>query len=291
MSARTKTTRQGFTFSMRMAQYLDAVNVLLRTAEGDTSGDMRILQGSWSFADTSAGTHGADGAADLSDYNGAVREKWLRKLGGAAWRRPKTSKWNPHIHVIQDGNPYASGAALDQVIEYHQRGDGLLGTAGDPGYHMYVFPKFLYGTTRARWVCIEPTHAYKQPTKRTETQLDTVMHTGQATTSNDVCRVRTPDGNEWFVTKAGHFFRKSDFVRRPSGYVQATQRWIVAADLAYGRVSPGPDAAKVGDPLPRGKTFTSYGYAFRVVAGQSVRYVMNAGGRWFTGTSLDEVVA
>lgn len=296
MSATTRTTRQGFKFSMRMAQMIDAVNVLMRTAEGDTSGDMRILQGSWSDADASGGTHTGDGAGDFSDFNGAKREKWFRKLGGAGYRRAKLVRngvvvWNPHIHVIQDGNPYASDAARRQVVEYHNRGDALVGDAPDTGYHMYVFPEFLYGTTRARWICIDPTHAYSQPTKRTETQLDTVMVTGQDTTYNDVCRVVVGSTTEWFVTRAGHFFKRSEFVRRPTGYVRKTQRWVVAAAKAYGRDRPGPDGLVIGTALPRGKTFTSYGYCSRVVDGRTVWYVMNAGGRWFTGTSLDTAVA
>lgn len=284
MSATTRTTRQGFTFSRKMAQYLDAVNTLLQLVEGETS-DMRILQGSWSYADTSAGTHAGDAAADLSDYNGAKREKWLRKLGGAANRRKATSKWNPHIHVILDGVPTASPAALDQVEDYHDRRNGLADNGPDTGYHMYVFPKFMYGTTRARWICVVPCHAYRQPTSRDETVLPVEYHTGQATTSNDVCRVRVGE-TEWIVTKAGHFLKRSNFVRRPTGYVQKSEPWIVTADEAYGRVSPGIDADKIGEPLLRGKEFTSVGYVLRTVNGVQVKYVMTAGGRWITGTSL-----
>lgn len=292
MSAATKTTYQGHTVNMLTKQILAVANYLLRLeANGGETVDVTMTQGSYNTTVKASGTtHYGGGVFDLTAFNIKNRVKVFRKIGAPGWERFASSSWPHHGHFLVDGDPTKSDAADDQETEYHHRGDGLIGSGGDYGYHMFVFPRFMYGTTRARWVCVAPCHGYAQPTSRDETMLSIEMHTGQATTSNDLCRVKV-DGVEWFLTKAGHFFKRSNFVRRPTGYVQKSERWTVTADLAYGRVSPGPDADKVGDPLPRGKEFTSAGYCLRTVNGQSVKYVMTAGGRWITGTSLTPVTA
>jgi hypothetical protein len=151
---------------------------------------------------------------------------------------------------------------------------------------MYVFPRFRYNSTRSRWINVVPCHGYSQPTARAETETDATMHEGDVTASNDVCRVLGNSGSEWFVTKDGRFWNKANFVRRPSGYVALVETWRVIASPAYGRDAPDVDANKIGDPYPTGKTFNSIGYVVR----DGVKYVLNRGGRWFVGTSLEAVV-
>lgn len=289
MSASSKTTYQGHTVNALTKQLVAAANVLLRlSANGGETSDMTMTQGSYNTSvSASGGTHAGGGAADFSKFNAANREKVLRKLGGDAWRRTAISGvWPEHVHVIVDGDPTASPAAKDQMADYKNRRNGLANNGPDTGYHMYVFPRFIYGTTRARWINVVPCYGYSQPTARPETRTSALMDEGDVTASNDVCRVRGNAGSEWFVTKDGRFWNKANFVRRPSGYVALVETWKVTADIAYGRDWPGTEADKIGDPYAKGKTFNSIGYVTR----DGVKYVLNRGGRWFTGTSLEAVV-
>lgn len=289
MSASTKTTYQGHTVNALTKQLIQAANVLLRNeSNGGETSDMTMTQGSYNTSvSASGGTHAGGGAADLSKYNAKNREKVLRKLGGDAWRRLAVSGlWPEHVHVIVDGDPTASAAAKDQMYDYRHRRNGLANNGPDTGYYMYAFPRFIYGTTRARWICVVPTSAFSQPTANDNTRIDgTLRDEGYVTGSNDVCRVKC-NGYEWFVTKSGAFYRKDKFVRRPSGYVALVQTWRVTDAPAYGREAPGKGQLTIGDPYPLDKTFNSLGYVVR----DGITYVLNRGGRWFTGTSLAEVV-
>lgn len=284
MSATTKTTYQGHTVNMKTKEILGVMNYLLRLdINGGETSDMTMTQGSYSTGvSASGGTHDGGGVFDLTATNIDNRVKVGRKIGAPGWERFASSRWPHHGHFFVDGDPTKSAAAEDQEDEYHHRGDGLLGGAPDYGYHMDVFPKFIYHTTRARWINVVPAFGYSQPTSSAERRIDgTWRAEGYVTDSNDLCRVRVGQV-EWFVDKAGRFFKRSNWVRRPSGYTAKVEAWTVAADLAYGRNAPGPDAEKIGTPLARGTDFTSLGYVTR----DNVTYVLNRGGRWFTATSL-----
>lgn len=95
----------------------------------------KVVQGSWSHATASAGTHAGAGAFDLSVAGltmpqrlALVRE--LRRLNVAAWLRSPQFGWRstgPHIHGIAKDEPGLSDAAKAQVVAYDKGFNGLSG--------------------------------------------------------------------------------------------------------------------------------------------------------------------
>ena len=99
----------------------------------------RIGQGSFSFAQASAGTHSKGGTLDIM-FAGLTRKqrratvKWLRRAGFAAWAR-EGAVWganNDHCHAVLLGHRTLSLEAAKQTDSYRAHRDGLAGNAYDP---------------------------------------------------------------------------------------------------------------------------------------------------------------
>lgn len=106
----------------------------LQVAESRLGYELTIVQGSYNAGgvSASAGTHDGGGVVDLAPYDYARKVRVLRDLGFAAWYRPASSSWNPHIHAVLAGNLKLSASAAAQVVEYLAGGDGLVGSSPDP---------------------------------------------------------------------------------------------------------------------------------------------------------------
>lgn len=101
-----------------------------------------VVQGSWSNADASAGTHSGGGAFDLRsrDYSTeqalALVDALRRRNVCAWWRTPQygwpSSAGGPHIHGIVRDEPGLSPSAADQVNDYDRGRNGLASDAPDP---------------------------------------------------------------------------------------------------------------------------------------------------------------
>lgn len=102
---------------------------------------LKVVQGSWSGAQASAGTHSGAGAIDISvrDMSRAKRLQVVdafRRRNGAAWLRTPEFGWNQpdneHIHVIVKDTPGLSYAAQRQVVNYNTGLNGLASKKKDP---------------------------------------------------------------------------------------------------------------------------------------------------------------
>lgn len=132
---------------------------------GETDGKIKLYQGSWSGAATSAGTHTKTSAADTTPFNYRNRVLVFRILGCAAWFRAKSNAWTAHIHLIVCGDSGAHWLALRQVVDFWRGRNGLKGSGPDNGPKMYgakplfIFPLKEAGRPRTVEV-IEECHAY-----------------------------------------------------------------------------------------------------------------------------------
>lgn len=95
---------------------------------------VRFGQGSFSNADLSAGTHSGGGAVDVMfvgvpDRHRKAWNKWARRAGFGGWPRlyPQWEKNNEHWHGILLGHRTASDAAKQQMLDYKDKRDGLIG--------------------------------------------------------------------------------------------------------------------------------------------------------------------
>lgn len=116
-------TRQNF-------QFYDRLN------EGPAQGRLVIVQGSWSFADSSAGTHSKAMCMDYRTWNltAAVRQAVVRRgrdLMGTMWYRTEEDGFDPHIHNNLIGDSPAAQAAVNQVASYRQGRNGLANNGFD----------------------------------------------------------------------------------------------------------------------------------------------------------------
>lgn len=111
-------TRQAF-------QFYDRVN------DEAAGGLLVIVQGSWSFASTSANTHSQAMCMDFRSWNlpGPVLDKVVRHgrdLMGTMWfRTAADGVGDPHIHNNLIGDSPADPAAVDQVNQYRLGLNGL----------------------------------------------------------------------------------------------------------------------------------------------------------------------
>lgn len=110
-------TRQNF-------EFFDRVN-----AEA-AGGILVIVQGSFSFASASAGTHSKAMCMDYRTWNltSAVRERVVRRgrdLMGTMWYRTTADGFDPHIHNNLIGDWPAHWTALNQVADYRKGLNGL----------------------------------------------------------------------------------------------------------------------------------------------------------------------
>lgn len=137
------------------------VDWLTRAALEDTAHrlgyDLTVYQGSYNAGgvSASAGTHDGGGAVDLAPFDADRKVLELRRHGFAAWYRPKTSSWSPHIHAVLIGNRKLSPGARAQVAEYLAGYDGLAGNGRDTGPRAFIDNRYrwrrgIIRVTRAR---------------------------------------------------------------------------------------------------------------------------------------------
>lgn len=139
------TTWEGKKVDTRTAKMLDEV-------DRKTTINIRLTQGSYNTSvSLSAGTHSKGGAVDISttlmtEATALKLVKILRQTGFAAWLRPRTKYWQRHIHAIaiqpggRNDQGVLSSSAWNQVKEYYDAGDGLVGTKPDPHKDLGVRP-------------------------------------------------------------------------------------------------------------------------------------------------------
>jgi peptidoglycan hydrolase-like protein with peptidoglycan-binding domain len=134
-----RTTYGGKTVNTRTRMMLAAADTKVPWA-------LNLVQGSYNTTvGESAGTHDGGGAADLSVSGLSQTQIWetvqtLRSVGFAAWYRPASSEWDPHIHGIAVGDTDMSRAAANQVGDYYDGDLGLRGPARDNTSMAYRVP-------------------------------------------------------------------------------------------------------------------------------------------------------
>ena len=132
-----KGTRQNF-------QFFDRLN------EGSAKGLLVIVQGSFSFAESSAGTHAKAMCMDYRTWNlsAAIREATVREgrdLMGTMWYRTQGDGFDPHIHNNLIGDRPAAPLAQSQVVSYRLGRNGLANNNTDRNryrpktIHNYVY--------------------------------------------------------------------------------------------------------------------------------------------------------
>jgi GH25 family lysozyme M1 (1,4-beta-N-acetylmuramidase) len=117
----------------------------LEEAERRLGYTLTLYQGSYSTkVSASGGTHDGGGVVDLAPEDHEHKVKVLRTIGFAAWYRPKTDDWNPHIHAVLIDHGKLSPEAQSQVVQYRQGTDGLRSHAKDPTPRPKPIPVFRY---------------------------------------------------------------------------------------------------------------------------------------------------
>jgi hypothetical protein len=111
------------------AQFYDRVNA-------EIGGQLVIVQGGWSNAGPSAGTHLLAMCVDFRSWNlsADVRTHAVhfgRDLGGTMWWRTPADGFDEHIHNNLIGDAPANPLALAQVVQYKQGLNGLANHARD----------------------------------------------------------------------------------------------------------------------------------------------------------------
>jgi ribosome modulation factor len=126
------------------------VDWLTRAALEDTAHrlgyDLTLHQGSYNAGavKASAGTHDGGGAVDLAPWDHERKVLELRRTGFAAWYRPASRSWSPHIHAVLIGNRKLSPGAADQVRQYLAGYDGLAGRGRDTGPRQFVDNRYRW---------------------------------------------------------------------------------------------------------------------------------------------------
>jgi hypothetical protein len=102
---------------------------------------LHIMQGSWSNAAASAGTHSGGGAIDVSieDDNGNLLPevqqvaivRAMRQAGWRQWRRTPAEGFVYHAHGILAGDPLVSPSAADQLTQWNAGLNGLANRGPD----------------------------------------------------------------------------------------------------------------------------------------------------------------
>ena len=94
--------------------------------------------GSYTSANpSSAGTHDAGGAVDISVASLSATQRWqtvqaLRTVGFAAWlRNPSQGDWPYHIHAVAISDTDLATGAANQVHDYYFGKNGLANHAAD----------------------------------------------------------------------------------------------------------------------------------------------------------------
>lgn len=127
----SRTTFTGKTVNQRTRSMLLAAQRLLGRS-------LYLTQGSYNpgGVGASAHTHDGGGAVDVSVSGLSQTQIWntvraLRRVGFAAWYRPRTSSWGPHIHGIAVSDTDVHLQARDQVADYYLGRNGLAGHGAD----------------------------------------------------------------------------------------------------------------------------------------------------------------
>src|SRR5580765_5818664 len=102
---------------------------------------VRLIQGSYSALDASAGTHKRGGAADAEgDGFSAANLRTASNLGRSCillcWPRFWSGNW--HIHFLDPSCTDLSASARSQFILFGRGYDGLVGNHTDPGSRYYA---------------------------------------------------------------------------------------------------------------------------------------------------------
>lgn len=117
----------------------------LEEAERRLGYTLTLTQGSYNTTvKASAKTHWEGGVVDLAPFDHENKVRVLREIGFAAWYRPRSSSWPPHIHavLIDHGNLHPQAKA--QVDQYRKGTDGLAGHRHDPTPRPDPIPVFRY---------------------------------------------------------------------------------------------------------------------------------------------------
>lgn len=116
-----KATRQNFQFTDRLKLVVPVLT---------------IVQGSFSFADASANTHGLAMCKDYRTwnlFNSQIDELTIlgRDLMGTMWYRTREDGFDPHFHNNLIGDGPATASALSQVADYRRGLNGLANKRAD----------------------------------------------------------------------------------------------------------------------------------------------------------------
>jgi hypothetical protein len=200
--------------------FIAAVKMLATPHFGGERSGITVHQGSWSGGPQSAGTHTKRSVADTSWFNWRNRVLVFRLLGCAAWYRPRSSRWIPHIHLVVAGDEGVHWLAAQQVVDYWRNppgsGLGSVGSQRDNGPKMYgarplfVFPEKAVGKP-GKMRCKVACHSYTRQTTAAP-QYGAQVAVGEEHTAVAFTRdART--GKLWFVTATGRCFYADNFER------------------------------------------------------------------------------
>ncbi len=111
---------------------------MLAAADAKLAWSITLSQGSYTSANpSSAGTHDAGGAVDISVTGLSTTQRWqtvqaLRTVGFAAWlRNPSQGDWPYHIHAVAISDTDLATGAANQVHDYYFGKNGLANHAAD----------------------------------------------------------------------------------------------------------------------------------------------------------------
>jgi GH25 family lysozyme M1 (1,4-beta-N-acetylmuramidase) len=118
----------------------------LEEAERRLGYPLTVVQGSYNNGRVPASgpTHDGGGVVDLLAWDWKHKVRVLRSIGFAAWYRPKTSKWNPHIHAVLIDHGRLDPSAARQVAAYRRGRNGLTDDGPDTLWRPDPIPVFHY---------------------------------------------------------------------------------------------------------------------------------------------------
>lgn len=131
----TRVSFRGVTVNRRTQVMLQRAEARSRALGGPSS--FALTQGSYHpGVSKSAGTHDGGGVVDVSVEGRSASSistmvRALREAGFAAWSRGPADGMSPHIHAVAIGDRQLAPVARNQVWEYFQGGDGLVGSRPD----------------------------------------------------------------------------------------------------------------------------------------------------------------
>lgn len=144
--------RGGLTCVRAIAMLTGMVALLILQGHAGIAAGIALVQGSYRpWSKYSANTHAGCGVVDISRFNSVTGKLWTqaewaiivaaaRQVGFAAWHRFAIKDlWVEHTHCVAIGCPDLNVPdATDQVAEYHQGFDGLMGNDRDNGPRDWV---------------------------------------------------------------------------------------------------------------------------------------------------------